>query len=103
MTKITDMVASNKKFSELVQAKIKTFIAANMNPDDAVAAAYTQAKKELTGRDSIARMSREMQFYYLEDGKWVPKIKSFDELKKAVDELNGRPLRHMLTTMIRTI
>lgn len=82
---------NNKQFSLLVQKLIAENMEKGMGEDEAVASAYDCARKQIK-QDSIARLTREMKFYYLDGGKWVPKIKSFEELKKAVDELNGRPL-----------
>lgn len=81
----------NAEFSKRVQAKIKTLISEGKDPDQAAAIAYSMVKKEMAG-DSLARMTREGLYEYWEADEWKLKRKKFEELKKAVDRLDGRPL-----------
>jgi hypothetical protein len=82
----------NPEFSKRVSARIKKYKNDGLDEDVATSRAWAEVKMEMLRGDSVARMSREGKYPYYREGKIVEVVKDFPELKKAVDNLGGRPL-----------
>ena len=83
---------NNAEFSKRVKKKIADFVAAGKPEDEAAAHAFKETKEEMIHGDSLARLTRAGTYYYYEAGRVIAKKKDFDEIEKAVKELDGKPL-----------
>lgn len=80
---------NNKEFGKLVARLITTYRKQGMSEDEAVALAFKEAK--IQAHDgTVMRVTRAQGYIYWKDGEPTIEYKEKEDLKAAVERLNGR-------------